>query len=173
METPAGWEALQVRSPDVRPPPTADVLRDGRLRRNAVARKEPITIQCAEELYMGTRVCPKDWRFDEVTDDLLVRAQICTGAVVEVSIPRGYRWDGASIPRFCWWIIGRPKDPRFALASLVHDWICEEAETRPQRVFGDACFLWLLRDAGVAPWRHYAMFLAVTAYRRLVWRAVK
>jgi hypothetical protein len=138
-----------------------------------VARKEPVTIQCNEELAPCVFQSATDPRFSVVLDELLVRAQICTGAVVEVSIPRGYQWDGASIPRPLWWIIGRPKDPRFALASLVHDWICEEAETRPQRVFGDAVFLWLLRDAGVAPWRHYAMFLAVTAYRRLIWRAAK
>lgn len=133
----------------------------------------PITIQCNEELATCVAQFVHDSRFSIVLNDLLVRAQICTGAVVEVSIPALYRWDGASIPRPLWWIIGRPKDPRFALASLVHDWICEEAETRPQRVFGDAVFLWLLRDAGVAPWRHYAMFLAVTAYRRVIWRAKK
>jgi len=138
-----------------------------------MAIREPIVIQCTEELAVYSQLCWEHTRFNEVTEDLLIRAEICHGAVVEVSIPAGYRWNGASIPRPLWCIIGRPKDPRFALASLVHDWICEEAETRPQRVFGDAVFLWLLRDAGVAPWRHYAMFLAVTAYRRLIWRAKK
>jgi hypothetical protein len=133
----------------------------------------PVTIQCNEELATCVAQFSGDSRFSVVLNNLLVRAQICTGAVVEVSIPALWRWDGASIPRPLWWIIGRPKDPRFALASLVHDWICEEAETRPQRVFGDAVFLWLLRDAGVPAWRHYAMFLAVTMYRRLVWRAKK
>jgi hypothetical protein len=136
-----------------------------------VARKEPITIQCSEELAAYSGVCAADSHFDVVNEDILVRANICHGATLEVSIPALYLWDGASIPRPLWWIIGRPKDPRFALASLVHDWICEEAETRPQRVFGDACFLWLLRDAGVPAWRHYAMFLAVSAYRRFIWRA--
>jgi hypothetical protein len=138
-----------------------------------MAIKEPVVIQCTEELAPYVVQFPGDSRFTIVLNDLLVRAQICTGAVVEVSIPALYQWDGASIPRCCWWIIGRPKDPKFALASLVHDWICEEAETRPQRVFGDAIFLWLLRDAGVPAWRHYAMFLAVSAYRRLIWRAAK
>lgn len=136
----------------------------------------PITIQCNEELAAVSELAghfggqAQWWR---LTDAVLIRVQIVPGATVEVSVPRYYTWDGASIPALCWCIIGKPLDPRFALASLVHDWICEHAETRPQRVFADAMFLWLLRDAGVAPWRHYAMFLAVTAYRRLVWRAKK
>ena len=100
-------------------------------------------------------------------------SRVLDGATVEVVAPRMYTWDGASIPRPLWRIIGKPLDPRFALASLVHDWICEHAETRPQRVFGDAVFLWLLRDAGVPAWRHYAMWLAVSAWRRFVWRAKK
>ena len=134
----------------------------------------PVTIQCNEELAAVSEPAgcfggdPQWWR---LTDAVLIRVQIVQGATVEVAVPRYYTWDGASIPSLCWRLIGKPLDPRFALASLVHDWICEHAETRPQRVFADAMFLWLLRDAGVAAWRHYAMFLAVTAYRRLVWRA--
>ena len=108
-----------------------------------------------------------------LTDPVCVRADICDGATLEVIIPSGYAWDGATIPRLCWAVIGKPLEPRFALASLVHDWICERSTTRPIRVFGDAVFLWLLRHAGVPAWRHYAMFLAVTAYRRLIWRARK
>ena len=136
----------------------------------------PVTIQCNEELAAVSEPSghfggdPQWWR---LTDAVLIRVQIVPGATVEVAVPRYYTWDGASIPSLCWRLIGKPLDPRFALASLVHDWICEHAETRPQRVFADAMFLWLLRDAGVPAWRHYAMFLAVTAYRRLVWRAKK
>lgn len=136
----------------------------------------PVTIQCNEELAAVSEPSghfggdPQWWR---LTDAVLIRVQIVPGATVEVAVPRYYTWDGASIPSLCWRLIGKPLDPRFALASLVHDWICEHAETRPQRVFADAMFLWLLRDAGVPKWRHYAMFLAVTMYRRLVWRAKK
>jgi len=142
-----------------------------------VERDWPITIQCNEELAAHSEPVdhfgytdPQWWR---LTDNILIRALMVQGVTVEIAIGRGYTWDGASNPWWVWWIIGRPMEPRFALASLSHDWICEHAETRPQRVFGDAIFLWLLRDAGVAPWRHYAMFLAVTMYRRLIWRAKK
>lgn len=41
------------------------------------------------------------------------------------TIPKGYDWDGANVPPFAWWIIGQQKEPRFKLASCVHDYICE------------------------------------------------
>ena len=111
----------------------------------------PITIQCNEELAAVSEPAghidadPQWWRLSAC---ILIRCQIAKSTTVELEIGRGYTWDGASIPRQLWWLVGKPLDPRFALASLVHDWICENAETRPQRVFGDAMFLWLLRDAG-------------------------
>lgn len=40
-------------------------------------------------------------------------------------IPKGYDWNGANVPPLAWWIIGQPKEPRFKLASCVHDFLCE------------------------------------------------
>lgn len=36
-------------------------------------------------------------------------------------IEEGFEWDGASIPDLFQNIIGKPKDPAFALASCIHD----------------------------------------------------
>ena len=47
------------------------------------------------------------------------------GEVFTFRIPEGYRWDGASIPRFCWRIIGNPTDAKFLIPSLLHDVLCE------------------------------------------------
>ena len=38
---------------------------------------------------------------------------------------KGYRWDGATIPPGVRWLIGSPSNPKFLLASMVHDKICE------------------------------------------------
>ena len=43
----------------------------------------------------------------------------------EFVIPRGYCWDGASIPSFAWVIIGQKTEPRLKLASCIHDYLCE------------------------------------------------
>ncbi len=44
------------------------------------------------------------------------------------TIPRCYTWNGANVPPFAWLLIGQRTDPRFKLASCVHDYICENHE---------------------------------------------
>ena len=43
----------------------------------------------------------------------------------EFLIPKGYTWDGATIPRMFWRLIGSKSDNRFLVPSLVHDVLCE------------------------------------------------
>lgn len=40
-------------------------------------------------------------------------------------IPRGFTYDGATVPAIAWVIIGHKTEPRFKIASCVHDWLCE------------------------------------------------
>ena len=47
------------------------------------------------------------------------------GAEYIFSIPEGYDWNGANVPPCFWFIIGQQKEPRFKLASMVHDYLCE------------------------------------------------
>lgn len=44
------------------------------------------------------------------------------------TIPKYYDWNGANVPFFCWLIIGQQKEPRFKLASCIHDFLCENKE---------------------------------------------
>lgn len=46
----------------------------------------------------------------------------------QFTIPKGYDWNGANVPPFAWLIIGQQKEPRFKLASCVHDYLCENKE---------------------------------------------
>lgn len=81
-----------------------------------------------------------------------------------VTIPAGYVFDGASVPRIAWSVIGHPFDPTFALAACVHDWYCDAAvrlKDYQLRVIGDSVFFALLARAGVAEWRRVAMYAAV------------
>jgi hypothetical protein len=43
----------------------------------------------------------------------------------EFLIPEGYTWDGATIPRMFWRLIGAKTDNRFLVPSLIHDVLCE------------------------------------------------
>jgi hypothetical protein len=40
---------------------------------------------------------------------------------VEIFIPALFIFDGASIPRFFWRVVGFPLSPRFIVAALIHD----------------------------------------------------
>jgi len=45
----------------------------------------------------------------------------CIVAGVVIRIETGYQWDGASIPRWAWFFVGQPFDPRHEAAGLIHD----------------------------------------------------
>ena len=84
------------------------------------------------------------------------------GTVHVVIIPRGYIFDGASIPRCLWSLIGSPFEPDLMQAACVHDWYCEHTTGCYQsRVIGDAVFFYLLTRAGVPRWRRVLMYLGV------------
>lgn len=84
------------------------------------------------------------------------------GLVHVVVIPRGYIFDGASIPRVLWSLIGSPFEPALMKAACVHDWYCEHtADCYQSRVIGDAVFFYLLTKAGVARWRRVLLYLGV------------
>lgn len=78
-----------------------------------------------------------------------------------VRIPEGYVFDGCSIPRWAWSIVGYPFEPDLIEAACVHDWYCEKAQHYFERTIGDSVFLKLLADAGVTSWRRWIMFAAV------------
>ena len=45
-----------------------------------------------------------------------------------IYIKREYNWDGATIPRFLWRVVGSKYNPEFLPASMVHDWLCEHKD---------------------------------------------
>ena len=92
------------------------------------------------------------------------------GGVYKLSLPEGYSWDGASIPRPCWSVMGHPLESSVRLASLVHDWRCEHARTGAERMVGDALFLELLEKAGLPRWRRIGMWVAVRVWSLFFWR---
>lgn len=91
------------------------------------------------------------------------------GAYVTRGLSNDFTWDGASIPRWLWWLMGHPLSPQLRWASLWHDIGCREAQCIEDRTIADAVFLRLLREAGVSKWRRQAMWLAVRVYGFWVW----
>ena len=59
-------------------------------------------------------------------------------------IPRGFTYDGATIPAIAWLIIGHKTEPRFKIASCVHDWLCEHhADINTERKLSTHIFITL------------------------------
>lgn len=65
----------------------------------------------------------KPFKLDNFIDIWLV--DYCNEKEYFFSISSGYTWDGASIPRFFWRLIGTKTDPRFLIPSMIHDVLCE------------------------------------------------
>jgi hypothetical protein len=97
-----------------------------------------------------------------VDEDLEVKVSEVPQVEYVVKIPAGYTFDGASIPKIAWLVVGSPFEPDFQLAACVHDWFCEHtADDYQSRVIGDATFFKLLTDANVPKWRRVLMYLGV------------
>jgi hypothetical protein len=90
-------------------------------------------------------------------------------ACVTRGLSNDFSWDGATIPRWLWWLFGHPLAPEFRLASLWHDIGCNDAQCIEDRIIADAVFLRLLKDAGVKKWRRVAMWAGVRFYATFVW----
>ena len=97
-----------------------------------------------------------------VSYDFVIEVGPTQNVTHRIQLPAGYTFDGASIPRIFWPIVGSPFEPRLMLAACVHDWYCEHsADDYQSRVIGDSVFFFLLRRANVPRWRRVLMYLAV------------
>ena len=99
-----------------------------------------------------------------VASELNVTLTKTTGIIHTVCIPSGFIFDGATIPKLAWLIIGPPFEPDFILAACIHDWYCNNALTYNDRVIGDAVFFKILADEKVPYWRRALMYSAVRLY---------
>lgn len=50
-----------------------------------------------------------------------------------ITIPKAYKWDLSSVPRFLWWLL--PPDGDFQIGALIHDFLYENKLT--SRKFAD------------------------------------
>ncbi|AOT11123.1 DUF1353 domain-containing protein [Pseudoalteromonas luteoviolacea] len=62
-------------------------------------------------------------------------------------VPKFFQYDGASIPKMAYYLVGTPFNPRYMQAALVHDWLYHTHEL--DRVSADDLFYSMLLQAGV------------------------
>lgn len=85
----------------------------------------------------------------------------------EFIIPRDYCFDGASIPKIFYRIIGAPTDNHFLIAALVHDWMCEHHDVVDDNRYLSTCiFNALLKVGGVNPFKRWLMKHSVDNWQK-------
>jgi len=92
----------------------------------------------------------------ETVDFILPDGRVCR-------VPKGFIWDGASIPKWAQWAIGKPMG-EYALAALLHDWLYSSrilGDTRKGRKEADELFYTVMIQLDISWWRRKAMYRAV------------
>ena len=79
---------------------------------------------------------------------------------IEVTIPKGFVTDFASVPRFFWRIF--PPTGPWCEAAVLHDYLYQKP--RCPRFLADALFREAMRELGVPFWRRVAMYYAVRLF---------
>ena len=79
-----------------------------------------------------------------------------------ITIDKGFDFDGASISKPLWSIIGSPFTGNYVRAALFHDGLY--ACCTLDRKLSDDIFLDLMKEDGVGYFKRYSMYLAVRAF---------
>jgi len=89
------------------------------------------------------------------------------GNIYNFCIPKGYTWDGATIPKLFWRIIGSDTNPDFLIPSLIHDVLCEHHEyINYNRFLSSLVFEKLLYSCGVSAPKRWIMKHCVDFWQR-------
>lgn len=114
---------------------------------------------CASDYILHSEQCgitKRGGRLDQTTEDYLYEYE-----GIQIFIPKGFKWDGASIPRLLWPILGGPFG-KYSFAALVHDFLY--ASRMVPRKIADKIFYRLLRDHEVRKVKSKLMYGAVSAF---------
>ena len=82
-------------------------------------------------------------------------------------IPKDYCYDGASIPRAFWRLVGAPTDNKFLIAALIHDFLCEHHHLiMNDREFSTNVFDALLQESEVNGLQRFLMRNSVDFFQK-------
>ena len=101
--------------------------------------------------------------------------QLSNGDCIE--IPKGFEWDGSSVPRFLWWLL--PPDGDFEVGALIHDYLyIKKRELNYTRKFADKeMLLWSKALSGTNKLSlrnidNYTRYFAVRLFGWIVWKDI-
>lgn len=86
----------------------------------------------------------------------------------KVTIPAWYEFDGASIPRLFWSVVGHPMDTKVLRAALVHDYIYTSERGRGRKQADD-----IFIEAMLVLWVNKYKAIIYYIWVRIWWRYVR
>ena len=87
--------------------------------------------------------------------------------IYNFTIPKGYCYDGASVPRFFHRVIGANTDNKFLIGALIHDVLCENHNyVNNDRAFSSKVFNALLEVSEVPAFKRFLMKYSVDIFQR-------
>ena len=81
----------------------------------------------------------------------------------KITIPKGFKTDFASVPRFLWNLI--PPFGRYGIPAIVHDYLYYSCELPKKEA--DEIFYRLMLERGVPKLKAYLMYIAVRLFGRM------
>lgn len=83
-----------------------------------------------------------------------------------LTVPKGFRCDGASVPRYLWHLL--PRDGMHRCAALIHDYLYvnHSGYTRKE---ADFLFKSIMDDYGIVSWRAKLAYMAVRLFGGFFW----
>jgi len=82
---------------------------------------------------------------------------------ITVEVPKGYKTNGANIPRI-FWSIFPPNSPEYLSAVIAHDYLCE----LKLYALADEALRQIMTNLGVAKWKIYCFYTACK-----IWHLIK
>ena len=90
----------------------------------------------------------------------------------DLTIPAGFKSDGASVPRFFWRLVFPPGDACALRAGIIHDYIYRKRPAGWSRKAADQLFYDLLIRDGTPVYRACLAYTAVRLFGRSSWKTV-
>ena len=101
-------------------------------------------------------------------EDLNVKITYLEDEISGFTVPKGYTWDGATIPRIFWRLIGANTSPEFLIPSMIHDVLCEHHEyIHYDRYLSTIILERLLYCSGVGCFKRWMMKHSVDNWQKI------
>ena len=143
--------------------------------------EHPLNVPIADRLYRLVETYVYEWEKSVPGTELVHEYRI--------TVPKGYVYDGASVPRIVWTVSGLTPDGLIRAAALVHDWIYDHKGHLPEgsqqykdadgqwptlhvtwnRKAADRIFGRIMREAEVSKLKRRAAYRAVRLFGWIGW----